>query len=273
MGIRQKKLFFPSVNRKFQRETCSCTRKVTSFTLIELLIVIAIIAILAAMLLPALNKARLAALKIQCCHLQKNLGIYWQNYSNDNDDSILPVVQGIPLPVNKRTWAEWFVLYGALPCSTSAATANSSSAARRRIASLFMCPLAASTWPRYKTNDYTCYNFFKLPLSYSYNNYFNPLADLAPVGAEHNANKRKIGELKKPSGTIVLGEQWKYDAMGGGTFVWTIRAYNQSSVAAVWPFSPYECHNGGGNFLWVDGHVAAENKFSVSKSNEMLAYY
>ena len=56
-----------------------------NFTLIELLIVIAILAILISMLLPALNQARETARGIRCTGNQRQISLHMQQYMNDND--------------------------------------------------------------------------------------------------------------------------------------------------------------------------------------------
>lgn len=79
----RKKLFFSIALPLFYRRNCA--RCGSKFTLIELLIVIAIIAILAALLLPSLNAARAKAKSSSCVANLKQLGITLNLYVSDYD--------------------------------------------------------------------------------------------------------------------------------------------------------------------------------------------
>ncbi|HEY4417506.1 MAG TPA: prepilin-type N-terminal cleavage/methylation domain-containing protein [Verrucomicrobiae bacterium] len=69
--------------------------RMRAFTLVELLVVIAVIAILAALLLPALGKARQRAQTAGCLNNMKQLQLGYQMYGDDNND-YLPPNEAIP---------------------------------------------------------------------------------------------------------------------------------------------------------------------------------
>ncbi len=77
------------------------------FTLIELLVVIAIIGILAAMLLPSLNRAKLKAQGIYCMNSHRGLALAWRMYVDDNNE-VLPYASHSPYgghaALSRRAW-------------------------------------------------------------------------------------------------------------------------------------------------------------------------
>jgi prepilin-type processing-associated H-X9-DG protein/prepilin-type N-terminal cleavage/methylation domain-containing protein len=98
-------------------------RNVRAFTLVELMVVIGIIALLIAMLMPALVRSRQQAQTTECLSNLRQIGLGFQMYSNDNHGSIVPFQlydAGISTPLHDN-WATILVdgKYIAAPDETS----------------------------------------------------------------------------------------------------------------------------------------------------------
>ena len=188
------------------------------FTLIELLITIAIIAILAAMLLPSLNKALESARGINCMSNLKQVGLQMAIYADANKDCVF--VSG-----------KW---------STKLYNNN--------IPKYFFCP--SNKFFKYKSS-YT----YGIRIGINYNgDYPYIYNNTSPYIDSTVLNTVRI---KVPSKFLILGDSvyygedsndWKF---GCGTY--TIEQGNSAShTKAFWL-----AHGSKGNFLFSDWHVGA----------------
>ncbi len=209
------------------------------FTLIELLIVIAIIAILAAMLLPALNKARQAGLAASCSSNLRQLSFRNHLYCNDFNGRLLVDAAWT------MNWMNTFSGIGYIP-SRSIAEA--------------VCPgnppfkiSAAAPYPE----NYAIYG---------HRNWQVPAPMLTYYG-DHNAVWH-TQRLKRSAEFLYMGDSFSFQkasSPGGNgkygtqnSFVVLTETYNSGDMGYSSLFS-LAAHGGKGNFLFFDGHVSALN--------------
>ena len=91
-------------------------RKIRIFTLIELLIVIAIIAILAGMLLPALNSAREKARTISCVSNEKQIAMSIFSYSENYNRHFFVFIKDSRAENHKHWWPRMLIYEERLSC-------------------------------------------------------------------------------------------------------------------------------------------------------------
>ncbi|HXC35839.1 MAG TPA: prepilin-type N-terminal cleavage/methylation domain-containing protein [Candidatus Acidoferrales bacterium] len=196
-----------------------------AFTMVELLIVIAIIAILAALLFPVINKAEGAARKTRCIDNETQINHALLIYADDHADAILGLTNGDNI---------YFTYKDSLGPYLSRAGANTNDA-------LFSCP--ADDFNCDTTNIKAFFIFdqiaglgFHRQSVTDYSSYvFNGTAD---AGQDPRA-ARSFSQVRRPSEMILAGEL-------SGAF--GLSAHDRRQ--------PFQFNNALCVMSFVDGHVA-----------------
>jgi prepilin-type N-terminal cleavage/methylation domain-containing protein/prepilin-type processing-associated H-X9-DG protein len=210
------------------------------FTLLELLAVIAVIGILAALLLPAMNIAKTKARTAACLSNLKQFGVAFDLYAGDHNDGVLPNEDGQNVPLGK-TWVEgWEGLQGP-DCTNLLYLQSSLVGPYLGAPSVWRCPASkdpTSGMPRVRTVSLNCFMG-------------------SPTNVPGVACYRRLGQITRPSPSdaLVFVDE-RIDTINDGSFAMQWDFYPNQPATWVLRDKPAVVHNGGCIFTYADGHAA-----------------
>ncbi|MFH1717483.1 MAG: prepilin-type N-terminal cleavage/methylation domain-containing protein [Planctomycetota bacterium] len=231
----------------------SAGRSRPAFTLVELLVVIAVITILAAVLLPALSRAKGKAREVTCLNNLRQLQTCAKLYSLDNDDSLLPNRFVYNLET-KEPWAgfdrnlTWCA--GLAPYDTTTENIELGLLFRyNKSTEIYRCPSDNS---RVQTPRGQLLNI-RRTRSYNLSQSVNGLP--YPDEKAFIPSFTKESEIDNPSpAELIFFVEVHEDSIFDSHFGIPPRGSRQAEEPRWWDL-PAGRHSQGGNFSFADGHV------------------
>ncbi len=224
------------------------------FTLIELLIVIAIIAILAAMLLPMLNKARGKAQDIQCLTNLRQIGTYLNLYIAANNDLIPAASRNISPTLHGR-WSDMLMpLYRPGIELKNDCTLEGPSSEKTAIG-IFHCPRQSETFnPQERRTNYgiNSASMYKPPFRIGFGTGNNGSGNVQVV---------KLNMIRKPSGRFAIFDIDRLGASPGSCAGMRDEMFQDrtNNTFVIWRHGNHD----SANILFADMHAKALTRAQI----------
>jgi prepilin-type processing-associated H-X9-DG protein len=213
-----------------------------AFTLVELLVILAIIGVLTALLLPALAKSKAKAEALACSNNLHQLTVAWHLYADDNAGRLVNN-HGVPETLARRdTWANNVQDWLASDDNTNPVYLTEAKLGpyANRATGIYKCPSdrePAPNGPHIRSMSMNAMVGDPGELT----NRFNP--DYVQFYQQ--------AEIANPSSIFVFLDE-QADTLNDGFFVNKLEEY-------AWGNLPGAYHNGGMNLSFADGHVESHH--------------
>jgi prepilin-type processing-associated H-X9-DG protein len=228
-------------------------------------VVIAIIAILAGLLLPALSKARAKGQAAYCLNNTRQLDLAWLLYSDDHGGRLVYNLggNGGPRTIAPRTninWVNNIMDWELNSDNTNRATITEASLGSyaNNAVRIYKCPSDTVLSPVQRQAGWA-----ERLRSYSMNAMVGDAGDVSQSGQNLNnpyyVQFFKITSIPQPAEIFVFLDEHP-DSINDGYFL-------DKAYSGQWIDLPGSYHNGGANFAFADGHAEGHRwKFPGTKS-------